>query len=152
MKRSVFFMLSIMLPAMLPRAAAQSKPQDLRSIETEIKSLEVRRFQAMVAADAQALESLLSADLVYTHATGWRQNKAEFLASIRAREIKYHSITSGNLKLHIYGSTIVVTGNAAIKANAQGQELSVELVYLEVFEKQDGRWQLVAWESTRPAP
>jgi ketosteroid isomerase-like protein len=152
MKLSVPFMISMMLVATLPRAAAQSKPKDMRGVESEIKSLEARRFQAMVAADAPALENLLSYDLVYTHATAWRQNKAEFLASIRAREIQYHSITSENLNLHIYGSTIVVTGAASIKARAKGQELSVDLLYLEVFEKQDGRWQLVAWESTRRAP
>jgi len=152
MKLAVLFMVSIVLPAMLPRAAGQSNPQDLRSVESEIKSLEERRFQAMTQADLPALENLLSDDLVYTHATGWRQNKAEFLASIRAREIQYHSITSDRVKVRVYGNTIVVTGAASIKARAKGQELSVDLLYLEVFEKQDGRWQLVAWESTRRAP
>jgi hypothetical protein len=91
-------MVSIVLLAMLPPAAAQSKPLDRRCDESEIKSLEVRRFQAMMAADLPALENLLSDDLVYTQASGWRQNKAEFLASIRTGEMQYHSITSVTLR------------------------------------------------------
>jgi ketosteroid isomerase-like protein len=149
MKRSVLFLISIMLPAMLPPAAAQSKPQDLRSFDLEIRSLEARRFQSLAAADVPALENLLSDDLVYTHATGWRQTKAEFLASVRTGEIKYHSFTSTDVKVRVYGSTALVTGRASVKARAKGQELNVELVYLEAFVKQDGRWQLAAWQSTR---
>ena len=122
MKPTVLFIISMMLPGLLPPAAGQSKAQDLRSVELEIKNLETRRFQAMTRADVPALESLLSNDLVYTHATGWRQSKAEFLASLRTGEIQYHSIASDNVKVRVYGSTAVVTGTASIKAKAKAQE------------------------------
>jgi ketosteroid isomerase-like protein len=62
------------------------------------------------------------------------------------------SITSDNVKVRIYDSTAVVTGAVSIKAKTKGQELSVDLLYLEVFVKQAGRWQLVGWESTRRGP
>ncbi|MFZ0961773.1 MAG: nuclear transport factor 2 family protein [Terriglobia bacterium] len=151
MKRSVLFTVSIMLVGMLP-TVARLQAQDLLSAEMEIRSLEARRFQALTKADFPALENLISADLVYTHATGWRQNKAEFLASLRTGELQYRAITPHQVKVRIYGSTAVVTGTASFKAKAKGQEVSVELEYLEVFAKQDGRWQLVAWQSTRQAP
>ena len=149
MKLSVPFMVVTLFAGILASAAGRTKPPVSPNAESEFRSLEARRFQAMVEADVPALENLLSDDLVYTHATGWRQNKAEFLASIRAGEIKYHSITSDNVKARVYGNTAVLTGTVTIKARTQGQELSVELLYLEIFVKQDGRWQLVAWQSTR---
>jgi ketosteroid isomerase-like protein len=152
MKKCVLFMISMMLPAILPAAAARPEPQHLRSVELEIKSLEARRFQALTEADVPTPESLLSDDLVYTHATGWRQTKAEFLASVRAGEIQYHSFTSADVKVRVYGSTAVVTGRASVKARAKGQELNVELLFLEAFVKQDDRWQLVAWQPTRVGP
>jgi ketosteroid isomerase-like protein len=130
---------------------ALPKPAETPSAEAEIRSIEAQRFQAMSAGDIPALERLLSADLVYTHASGWRQSKAEFLASIRSGEMQYHSLKPDNVKVHIYGNTAVVTGAVSIKAKAKGQELDIELVYLEVFAKQAGRWQLVAWQSTRQA-
>ncbi len=149
MKRSVLFMIAIMVSAILAQAAARPRPQDLGSVESEIKSAEALRFQALTEADVPALEKYLSDDLVYTHATGWRQTKAEFLASIRSGEIQYHSFTSADVKVRVYGSTALVTGHASVKARVKGEELVVELVYLEAFVKQDGRWQLVAWQSTR---
>jgi hypothetical protein len=58
--------------------------QDRRSVEVEVANLEARRFRAMTEADVPTLGRLLSDDLVYTHASGWRQTKAEFLASLRS--------------------------------------------------------------------
>ena len=110
------------------------------------------RPRAMTEADVPTLERLLSDDLVYTHASGWRQTKAEFLASLRSGELIYHSFAPKNFKARAYGNTVLVTGRASGKVRSKGQELSVELFYLEAYVKQDGRWQLAAWESTRVAP
>ncbi len=129
--------------------SARTIQEDPGGNEGDIRGIEQQRFEAMTKRDVHALDHLLSADLVYTHGTGWRQNKTEFLASIRSGEILYHSITSEGFKVNFYGSTAVVTGKVLIKANNKGQEMTVPLLYLEVFAKQDGRWQLVAWESTR---
>jgi ketosteroid isomerase-like protein len=141
---------SILLPAIL--APAQTKPQDPRTAESEIRAVQARRFRAMTEADVTTLERLLSDDLVYTHANGWRQTKAEFLASLRSRELIYHSFASSNFKAKLYGDTILVTGRASGKVRSKGEELNVELLYLEAYVRQDGRWQLAAWESTRSAP
>jgi ketosteroid isomerase-like protein len=128
-------------------AAAQDKAG---GIEREIRSVEALRFEALAASDVPALDRLISSDLVYTHATGWRQNKAEFLSSIRSGELKYHSFTADNEKMSVYGNTVVVTGHASAKVNVKGQELDVGLLFLELYVKQDGRWQLAGWQSTRP--
>ena len=141
MKLTILFIVSMML------APAQD-----RGIESEVGKLEARRFRAMTEADVPTLERLLSDDLVYTHASGWRQTKAEFLASLRSGELIYHSFAPKNFKARAYGNTVLVTGRASGKVRSKGQELSVELFYLEAYVKQDGRWQLAAWESTRVAP
>jgi ketosteroid isomerase-like protein len=142
MKLTILFIISMML----------APAQDHSGIESEVASLETRRFRAMTEADVPTLERLLSDDLVYTHASGWRQNKAEFLASLRSGELIYHSFTSESFKARVYGDTVLVTGRASGKVKSKGQELNVELYYLEAYVKQDGRWRLAAWESTRLAP
>ena len=142
MKLTILFIVSMML----------APAQDQLSMEVEVGNLEARRFRAMTEADVPTLERLLSDDLVYTHASGWRQTKAEFLASLRSGELIYHSFAPKNFKARVYGNTVLVTGRASGKVRSKGQELSVELFYLEAYVKQDGRWQLAAWESTRIAP
>jgi hypothetical protein len=66
MKLTILFIVSTML------APAQD-----RGIESEVASMEARHFRAMTEANVPTLERLLSDDLVYTHASGWRQTKAE---------------------------------------------------------------------------
>ena len=133
-------------------AAPATAAHPAETIEVEIKSIEARRFQALIDGDVQALDQILSKDLVYTHASGWRQNKLEFLGSIRSGELKYHTFTTDDVKMHVYGNTVLVSGHASAKVTAKGQELDVGLLFLEVYVKQDGDWQLVAWQSTRSGP
>jgi hypothetical protein len=142
MKLTILFIASMIL----------APAQDQHGLEAEVGKLEARRFRAMTEADVPTLERLLSDDLVYTHASGWRQTKAEFLASLRSGELIYHSFASESFKARVYGNTVLVTGRASGKVRSKGQELNVELYYLEAYVKQDGRWQLAAWESTRLAP
>ncbi|HEY6290158.1 MAG TPA: nuclear transport factor 2 family protein [Terriglobia bacterium] len=152
MKQQMLFVILMMLPALLISQATPAEAQDQHEIESEIRAAETSRFQALTAADLAALERTLSNDLVYTHASGWRQSKAEFLASVRSGELLYHSFASDDLKMHVYGDAVLVTGHAAGKVRAKGQELDVSLLYLEAYVKQDGRWQLAAWQSTRLGP
>jgi ketosteroid isomerase-like protein len=147
MKQAI--LLSISMAVLLPQALPAEPPDNT---ESEIRDLEARRFRALTEADVPALERLLSDDLIYTHASGWRQTKAELLASIRSGELLYHSFTADDVKVRSYGNVVLVTGRAAAKVRAKGQELNVSLLYFEAYVKQDGRWQLVAWQSTRLGP
>jgi ketosteroid isomerase-like protein len=147
MKQAILFSISM---ALLVPPAAPAQPQD--TIEAEIRNVEARRFRALTEADIPALENLLSDDLIYTHASGWRQTKTEFLTSIRSGELVYHYFATDDVKVHAYGNVVLVTGHATAEVRAKGQELNVSLFFLEAYVKQDGRWQLVAWQSTRVAP
>ena len=150
MGQSTLRTLAIGLLALLPLVPA--KAQNARNIESEVSGLDALRFRAMSEADIPALERMLSGDLVYTHASGWRQTKSEFLASLRSGELVYHSIASTSAKAKVFGDTILVTGRASAKVRSKGQELNVELLYLEAYVEQNGRWQLAAWQSTRTSP
>src|SRR5271167_2221556 len=132
MKQAILF--SILMALLVPQAVP-APPQD--NLESEVRNLEARRFRALTEADIPALEPLLSDDLIYTHASGWRQTKAEFLASIRSGELLYHSFASDDVNVRSYGNVVLATGHATAKVRAKGQELNVSLVYLEAYVKQD---------------
>jgi len=118
-------------------------------VEDEIRQCEIRRFQAMVRGDVAALDAVLSEDLSYTHATGVHETKAEFLAKLKAGQLKYESITPEDLQVRVYGTMGVVTGVSRVKVQSRGEALSFQLRFTDVYVKKDNRWQMVAWQATR---
>jgi ketosteroid isomerase-like protein len=132
----------------VPLAEAQVKPDG----ESEIRELERQRFRAMEQVDVPTLNRILSDDLVYTHANGLQHTKAELIGVLGSGDFRYESITTGDTRVRIYNQTAVVTGRATMKIKRAGEEQTFKLCYLDVYVKQDGRWQMVAWQSSRVAP
>jgi ketosteroid isomerase-like protein len=129
-----------------------AKAQMMRDGEGEIQELERLRFRAMERVDVATLNRILSDDLVYTHANGWQQTKAELIGVLGSGDFKYESITPSDIRVRIYNETAVVTGRASMKIRSEGGEQTFKLCYLDIYVKQDGRWQMVAWQSSRLAP
>jgi ketosteroid isomerase-like protein len=124
----------------------------LPNIEKEITTLEARRIKALTEADIAALEPIFADDLTYTHASGWTQNKSEFIETIRSGKLRYLSIEPANEQVRSYGTTVVGTGRAVVKVRLEGKEETLQLRFIEVYVKRRGRWQMVAWQSTRLTP
>ena len=146
MKRMLLVMISFVGLLLLAQA------QITRDGESEIRDLERQRFRAMETVDVATLDRILSDDLIYTHANGLQQTKAELIGVIGSGDFKYESITPGDIRVRIYNETAVVTGRASMKIKSGAGEQVFKLCYLDVYVKQDGRWQMVAWQSSRFAP
>ena len=92
-------------------------------------------------------------DLTYTHTTGQTETKAQFLATLRSQRLKYESIEPDSVQVRIHSGTAVVTGRSAMQVIAGDRELSFEIRFIEVYQWNDGSWQLLAWQSTNlPEP
>jgi hypothetical protein len=111
------------------------------------------RLQAMVKNDLEALGRMLPDDFTYTHASGVVDTKASLLASLKAGRLKYKSIDPGQPLVRVYGSTGILTGTATVQVeSATIGPAPFQILYTDVYvKKADGRWQPVAWHSTRPA-
>lgn len=119
----------------------------------EVEKLEAQRFDAMLKGDTAALGALLADDLVYTHSSGKVDTKASLIDDIKTGQMKYRSIRPEGPTMRLYGDTAVATGLAAVEVNNHGQELNLKLRYTDVWVNRGGKWQMVAWQSTRlPTP
>ena len=127
-------------------------PDSSSSKEEELRLAEQGRVEALVNSDVPRLEKLLGDDLTYTHSTGIKESKAEFLHRIQSGELKYDSMQhEDGVSVHLYGDAGVLTGSSRVKVRAQSQTLNLHIRFTEVWVKRTGTWQLVAWQATKIA-
>lgn len=114
-----------------------------------VELVERRRFSAMIAQDLEALEPMLAEELNYGHSNGEVETKPQFLETIRTGRIRYEALDVKKLDVRLYDDIALVTGSVACKAQVGGQPLAIDLRYTDAYVRRDGRWQLIAWQSTR---
>ncbi len=121
------------------------------AVKQTILKVGQERTRAQVERNFGALDRLMGDDLTYTHASGFTQTKAELLGDLKSGRSVYKSITNSDVKVRVYGNTAVVTGHSDMVV-WHGQTHHLSLLYLEVDAKRNGRWQMVAYQSTVAQP
>jgi ketosteroid isomerase-like protein len=119
------------------------------ALQAEIKRLEDRRYQAMVAKDVATLEQLLGDRLVYTHSYGGADTKAQYIDGVRSKKFDYQKVERPIESIQVYGdNTAVVTGQVKIDLLAGGQPKVLNSRFANVWVKGAKGWQMVMWQST----
>jgi hypothetical protein len=118
----------------------------------EILAVEKSRTSALEHTDLAALDKLLGDDLTYVHASGKVDTKTSFLEALSSGDLRYLSWEPVDLQVRLLTNTAVLTGTYHVRAidqRMQADPLDVRIIVLGVYAKRAGRWQQVAWQSTR---
>jgi ketosteroid isomerase-like protein len=102
--------------------------------------------QGAVKQDKTALQKFLADDLVYTHGSGKRQTKAEYITDVTQGPPHYESFNPTGTNIRVYGKVAVVVGLVDVSP-AKGEPYRVKT--FEVYTQNSGQWQLVQKESAR---
>lgn len=147
---------SALLPmALLCALSACSLTIDQHGIDFErhrnetAEQVERRRFAAMIAQDVAALEPMLAEELNYCHSNGEVETKPQFLETIRSGRLRYEALDVKGLDVRLYDDIAVLTGRAMARVQTAGQTRELDLRFTDAYVKRQGRWQLIAWQSTR---
>ena len=108
-------LLLITLASLLLSLTALAQPKPANGVEGAVLKLEQEWVDALVKADAARLETLYADTLVYTHSSGSVDDKAKYIANLKAGGTKYLSIDRDAVKVNVYGDSAVVTCHAVIK-------------------------------------
>lgn len=115
----------------------------------QVRAAELARFAAQVSRDTAALRSLLGDDLVYIHSNALVEDKAHFIETVATGRIVYDSVAPGEMRHRVFGDAAVGNGRVRVRVRMNGQSIGVDLLFTTVHVRRNGRWQLVAWQSTR---
>ena len=140
-------------PATRPVPAGRLAERNAAAVR-EVEALERQRFAAQVSKDYGFLEKAFADDLVYTHASGKQQGKADYLQGIRDGKSVYDKIDVESLNVRAYndGQTAVVNGRITIYQpnKPDGTPNVAHLNYVTVQIKHPQGWQVVLWQSQKP--
>jgi ketosteroid isomerase-like protein len=115
----------------------------------ELRAAEKAWVSALQNKDLKALDQLLADDLVYTHSTGIVESKAQYIAMQKSGTQVYKAVDYEDMKIRRYGDAGVVTAKVRMRGSTKGTPFDNQLQILHVWAKKDGRWQLVAHQTTR---
>lgn len=114
-----------------------------------IIDLDKKRMRAMAEKDIATLNAVLGDDLVYTHSSARLDTKQSLIGAMQSGATVYTSVVPSDVKAQDLGDTVVLTGIAQIKVVSNGASNAFGVRFTDVYAKREGRWQMVAWQSTK---
>jgi ketosteroid isomerase-like protein len=121
------------------------------AVEREVLETDTRRVQALLSNDFAALEDLLADDLTYVHSNGHLDTKDTYIGVLRSGATRYLSMEMSGLSVRADGNAAVVAGTFEARVQTRNGEMNPKPRVLIVYVKRDGRWQMLAWQSTNIA-
>ena len=107
---------------------------------------------ALDHSDVAALERIMADDVTYVHASGKVDTKKSYLDAIRSGELHYISWEPVKLNVRTMGDGAVIDGEYTVRvtdARVQPTPFDISIFIVSVYARRDGRWQQIAWQSTR---
>ena len=120
--------------------------------EKEVLAVEKARTAALERSDVAALDRIMADDVTYVHASGKVDTKKSYLDAIRSGQLRYISWQARNLQVRVFGDSAAINGEYAVRvtdSRVQAAPFDISIFILTVYTRRDGRWQQVAWQSTR---
>jgi uncharacterized protein (TIGR02246 family) len=125
---------------------------DTAKDQKAVLTIDQERTDAQIKQDAATLDRLLGDDLTYVHASGLVQSKAEFIADLKSSKRVYKNVINSDVNVRLLQDAAVITAKSEISVSFEDKENDLSLQVIEVYAKRNGRWQLIAYQSTRLKP
>ena len=118
-------------------------------IENQITVAEERLRLAMLASDVEALDELISSDLMFTNHFGQILGKQDDLALHRSGVLKFHTLEPSERKLKTSGKIAIVSVRMKLSGIYDGSPFTGDLRYTRIWRLlQSDTLQVVAGHSS----
>jgi len=109
--------------------------------------------RALIAADAGEMARIYAGDYVQQDESGKTFTREDVIRNLTSGAIRFVSMTSTGRSVRFLRDDIaVVRGSEEDVVEQGGTRSTVRYVYMDVVEKRDGRWQIVASQLANADP
>ena len=112
----------------------------------ELIAMEKKRSEAIASHDTVFLKNLYADDFRGVTAIGYEVDK-KTLMIVFTRDNPQTKFALDQLQARVFDNTAIVTGRLTGKNSASGKTVH-ESLYIHVYEKRNGAWQIIAGQGT----
>ena len=112
------------------------------------QSVETLR-KALLEPDKAKLAQVTSDQISYGHSDGRVETKEQFINGVMTRKQVVKSLTFPDLKLSVVGNAAIVRHIYLSESELDGKATTTRIGALQVWQKQDGAWKLLARQGFR---
>jgi hypothetical protein len=116
--------------------------------EAVTQSVETLR-KALLEADKAKLEQVASAQISYGHSDGRVETKEQFINGVMTRKQIVKSLAFPELKVAVVGNAAIARHIYLSESELDGKATTTRIGALQVWQKQDGGWKLLARQGFR---
>ena len=135
--------------ALLLDSPAGAQTADESAVAQAVEALRKGQLEA----DKAKLAQVTAEQVSYGHSDGRVQNKEEFIHGVVTRKQIVKSLTFPDLKVAVVGNAAVARHIYLAESELDGKQTTTRIGALQVWQKQDGGWKLLARQGFRlPTP
>jgi ketosteroid isomerase-like protein len=138
-----YFLLSLFCICIVVYSKAQNK--DSMAVVAAVEQLRT----AMVSGNQAELEAIASDQLSYGHSGGHVEGKKEFVEKIVSGKSDFVTIDLSEQTVMIKGKTAIVRHALNATTNDNGKPGTVKLKVMLVFQKEKGKWLMLARQAIK---
>jgi ketosteroid isomerase-like protein len=112
------------------------------------ENVEVLR-KAILEADKSKLEQVAAGQISYGHSDGRVETKDQFINGVMTRKQTVKSLAFPDLKVAVVGNAAVARHIYLAESELEGKPTTTRIGALQVWQKQEGAWKLLARQGFR---
>jgi len=112
------------------------------------ENVEVLR-KALLEGDKAKLEQVASTQISYGHSDGRVETKEQFIKGVMTRKQVVKSLAFPELKVAVVGNAAIARHIYLAESELEGKPTTTRIGALQVWQKQDGGWKLLARQGFR---
>jgi hypothetical protein len=132
-------------PGLLLSSEAAAQAGDEAAVAQAVETLR----KGLLEADRSKLEQVASAQISYGHSDGRVETKEQFIHGVMTRKQTVKSLDFPELKVAVVGNAAIARHIYLSQSELDGKQTTTRIGALQVWQKQDNGWKLLARQGFR---
>ena len=130
---------------LLLSSSAGAQAGDEAAVADSVETLRKGLFEG----DKAKLDQVTASQISYGHSDGRVETKEQFITAVMNRKQKVKSLAFPELKVAVVGNAAIARHIYLAESELEGKATTTRIGALQVWQKQDGGWKLLARQGFR---